>query len=1329
MRTQKSFRPECLHEFFECSSDRARHAPAVVSSHGQVTYGELEAEANRLARVLRKRGAGPGVLIALHFERSPEAILAILATLKSGAAYVPIDPSYPEDRIRHILDESECLLFLTHRRLEDSARVIAKADLLVIDGMADEISAEAPIRLTREETGASPSDLCYVIYTSGTTGRPKGVMTEHRAACNYVAAFNEICATGPEDRIFQGFSLSFDGSVEEIWMAFSNGSSLVLGEPHVPRLGDELARFLAEQEVTYFSTVPTLLSTLSEPFPGLRTLVVSGEPCPQELVHRWSRPGIRMLNVYGPTEATVNTTASECAPGRPITIGKPLRGYELFILDPENRPVPRGESGELLIGGRTLARGYLRQPELTSERFVPTPPGLPTASPRLYRTGDWVRENQEGELEFFGRIDSQVKLRGYRIELTEIESLLLEDEQIRWAAVRLHPRHELQELCAYIVLSDPKRPLERQEVLERLKARLPRYMIPSYLDVLEEPPTLTSGKTDRKRLPAPVHPLTGQDELHTPPGDALESKLEKIWASEFGLPQVSVDSDFFTDLGGYSLLAAQMITRVRAETPFQVTLREAYAFPTIRKLAAHLSASAAVAAQDPSLVPASLVDEPKNTRSATESATAALQFLATFLLYGVALLPLVPLYHLFAGWRAGWIPISTLALLTAAAILLMRPMLLAFSVGAKWLLIGKAEPGAYPLWGWTHLRYWLAQRFHGLSGAAALAGSPCMSLYYRFMGARVGKNCVIDTAHCSAWDLVTIGDESCIGADTQLQGSRVERGLLLVGGVEIGDQCFIGIHSALGLNVRMEPGAVLDDQSLLPDGQVLRGSGTFRGSPAQAADVSLPAVPDSEARQRHPFWLGAAHFALVGILDLLIAAPGFGLAIAGTLASNEFPDHLVLLGILAVPFSFVLYCLWFALLKRTLLSRLLPGTYSVESVVYLRKWLSDLLMRRARALLLPLYTTIFLPSWLRLLGARIGRGAELSTIWQLAPELVEIGEESFFADGSIIGGKRLFRGHFEVGRNRIGRRSFVGNSAVLPVGADLGSGCLLGVQSLAPTQHQCAPDNTEWLGSPSFPLPHRKKAEGFSEAVTFRPDLRLISQRVVIDGLRILLSVYLAAGAAAATLLSFRIFHQRYGSAGTLLAALLVGPAIATGSALLVIGAKKLVMGRFRPVIRPLWSRYVWLNELINGLYEYVMAPALVPYLGTPFIVPFLRAIGIRIGRKCCIETTLFSEFDLVRIGDRVALNPGAVIQTHLFEDRVMKSSHLTLHDDSSVGNMAVVLYDSEIRKDAILGPLSLLMKGETIASGERWHGIPTALAKDPQREVVGGEIKTQLAG
>lgn len=1322
----------CLHEVFEAQVEKAPDATALHCGDCSFTYAELDRKANQLAHRLRQLGAGPGQFVAIYFERSELPIIAILACLKSGVAYVPVDPSYPSDRIEHIIEESGLLFCLTERTLSLQATAFfAGTKLVVLDEEWPKIGSLSSARLHRKESGVLPQDLAYVIYTSGTTGRPKGVMAEHCHVTRFVEAFNEVCATRPLDRVYQGFSLSFDGSVEEMWMAFSNGSTLVVPARNAPRFSNELAGYLTELDITYFSTIPTLLSTMTDGIPTLRTLVLSGEVCSPKLVDRWSRPGLRILNVYGPTEATVNTTVATCLPGRPVTIGRPLRGYGIHIVDENLHPVPSGVKGELLISGETLARGYLKQPELTRERFLIASDRDKEGTKRCYRTGDLVRWNEQGELEFFGRIDSQVKIRGYRVELAEIESILLSHPQIQSASVRLFEREGLQELAAYVVLGQQAAVLDRNELLSLLESRVPPYMIPGYLDIVAELPRTTSGKVDRKQLPVPLHPLVRTSKTFIPPKSELECMIADVWVEILGVPAISAEDDFFLDLGGHSLVAAHMVTRLRERISHPVTIRDAYQFSTIRQLARHVEATAA-RSEETARLAARNKEGKASSRTAFESTprlsrvtTWTLQALSMYVISGIVMIPLALLFLLGLGWVLGTVSMEHLIGLSVLLVLLIWPTLLAFSIGAKWVLIGRYKPGEYKLWSLYYWRWWLVNRIAGLSGAAALSGTPLLPLYYRLMGARVGTRCTLDTVHCSAWDLIAIGDDTSIGAGTQILGYRVEHGILRLGHINIGSRCFIGIHSALGLDVQMGNDSSLDDQSLLPDLEVIPAGEGRRGSPAQRAKVHLPAGSTPQPRWRRAVF-ALAHLAAIEVMEIIMFLPAFLLLYLYWFVFSQTDLLMDVLGMIAsVPVIVILYCVFIAGLKRLILSRIKPGTYRVLSLIYLRKWLSDGLMTFSRVLLLPVYTTLYLPPLLRLMGTKIGPRAEISTVWSFAPELIDVGAESFFADGSIIGGRRCHRGYVEVAVNRIGYRSFVGNSAILPTGQSLGDNCLLGVQSIPPPENPCVPNGTEWLGSPSFALTYRAKVGNFDKSVTFKPTSRLYIQRAVIDSLRILIPIYLTLSALTIISITLFLLYQSVGTGVMIATAPIVGFTVGLGTVLAVAGLKKAVMGTYKPEIKPLWSMYVWLNEMVNGAYESVAAPVIAPLLGTPFVAPFLRLMGCRIGRHTYIETTLFSEFDLVEIGDYAALNHGVVIQNHLFEDRVFKSSSLQIGDEASIGNMSVILYDTKIERGAFVGPLSLLMKGETLRQDTQWHGIPTVQVSDHTALFAGRQTTT----
>jgi amino acid adenylation domain-containing protein len=377
--------PQRLHHFFERRAYGAhRHALAVVSGVEQLTYAELESRANRLAHLLIARGAGPGRTAGILLNRSTHTYVALLAALKAGSAFVPMDPSYPTDRLAFMAADAGVALIVTTSDL-GAPHCGLPCPALSLDR---EIAAVAAMPSTRPKLPADGAALAYIIYTSGTTGRPKGVAVTHANICHFLSVCTPIYDVGRHDRVYQGMTITFDFSIEEIWPTFIAGGTLVAGPTDSRKLGPALAEFLIEQKINVFYCVPTLLATLDRDVPSIHTLIVGGEPCPRDLVERWSRPERRVLNTYGPTETTVTATWCELEPGRPVTVGRPMPGYRIYILDETLRPVPHGETGEICIGGAGVAQGYVNRPDLTAAKFVPDPFEL---GHRLYRSGDLGR--------------------------------------------------------------------------------------------------------------------------------------------------------------------------------------------------------------------------------------------------------------------------------------------------------------------------------------------------------------------------------------------------------------------------------------------------------------------------------------------------------------------------------------------------------------------------------------------------------------------------------------------------------------------------------------------------------------------------------------------------------------------------------------------------------------------------------------------------------------------------------------------------------------------------------------------------------------------------
>jgi amino acid adenylation domain-containing protein len=480
--------PRLLHEYFERQATMRPDHPA-VQCNGQVfSYKQLDVLSNRIANWLRAHRIRAGSMVAICSEKSCELYAAIIGVLKAGAAYVPIDPKFPAERIRSIVRDAGVKVVISAGTFGRNLQLDGSIAVLLLDRNAGAIARRSSRRPRPRASGVTAHDACYVIYTSGSTGRPKGVVIEHRNAVNFIRALRTVYKLGESDRVYQGFSLAFDASIEEIWAAMSLGGTLMVPPEDVARSPADTAEFINRESITFFSTVPTFLALIEHDLPSVRLLVTGGEQCSSELVARWAR-GRRMLNTYGPTEATVVATAAECIPGQSVTIGKALPGYTTYVLNERYEPGAPGEVGELFIGGESIARGYLNQPALSSKRFVAVNLGSANSEARLFRTHDLVQATEDGQLQYVGRNDELVKIRGFRVELCEIEAILVEHPGVRAAAVAALRHGQMTELAAFVVTAGDLNQDERQQIVALLHERLPDYMVPRYLDAIDELPT------------------------------------------------------------------------------------------------------------------------------------------------------------------------------------------------------------------------------------------------------------------------------------------------------------------------------------------------------------------------------------------------------------------------------------------------------------------------------------------------------------------------------------------------------------------------------------------------------------------------------------------------------------------------------------------------------------------------------------------------------------------------------------------------------------------------------------------------------------------------
>ncbi len=581
---------------------------AVVCGPEQLSYRELNEQANRLARYLRDRGAGPEVPVGVCLERSLDQVIALVAILRAGGAYVTLDPEAPAERIQHVLQDTQMPLLLTQERLRGTVAAAA-AEVVSLDGDRAVIGGQRA-----DEPGGPPGEgqLAYIIYTSGSTGRPKGVMVERGALSAHSRAMIEEYRLGPRDRVLQFSQYSADASLEQILPALASGGCLVMRGTEIwsPR---QLLEELKRQQVTVMNLSPAYWQNVVREWaraPGdlaglqLRLVILGGERLTAQAVREWRElglPGVRLLNAYGPTETTITATLGEAGEEEdPITIGRPLPGRTVYVLDHGGQPVPAGVLGELHIGGPLLARGYLNQPTLTKERFGPDPFAA-RPDGRLYRTGDLVRFRSDGRMEYAGRNDEQVKIRGYRIEPGEVEAVLAQHPAVDEAVVVAQGDGGDKELVAFVV-SRTAGPLPPEQLRGYLAGKLPRHMQPAALEQLAELPRLATGKPDRRRLPQVERAKRRDEAAYVAPRLLAEQQLVQIWEELLEPRPIGIRDNFF-HLGGHSLLAAQLVDRIQRATGKKLALSTLFARPTVEQLAQALQDSPAEGEERARLLP------------------------------------------------------------------------------------------------------------------------------------------------------------------------------------------------------------------------------------------------------------------------------------------------------------------------------------------------------------------------------------------------------------------------------------------------------------------------------------------------------------------------------------------------------------------------------------------------------------------------------------------------------------------------------------------------------------------------------------------------------
>ncbi len=1290
---------ETLPELFSTSAKEFADKTALIFHEQSLTYAELDQWSDQVALYLAKKGIGRNASVGVWWQRGLELHVIILGIAKSGAAYAPVDREIPAERVEVILQEVGAAACFSMERLN------VKCPMLKIP-KRDEQSVSVGLK-----TGPLPTDCAYVLYTSGSTGKPKGIPISHEQICHLVRAEQTVIQINSTDKVYQGFSVSFDMWCEETWISYFAGATLWVADNTTSKAIDELADTLKQQNITVLHAVPSLLAVMEDSLPLLRLVNAGGEACTPQVLAKWAKEGIQFFNSYGPTETTVTATMATLKPGDPIIIGQPLPNYNLAVVDEGLNLVPVGEAGELVITGPGVSNGYVKLPQLTKEKFVAKPAplaGLP--GNMVYRTGDIAIINKDGSIDMQGRIDDQIKLRGYRIELGEIESKLNEIAGVRSAAVAVKKDSSGQEHLVGYVVTEGLAYIQENVFRTELSKGLPSYMVPSAIMVLPEMPRMPSGKINRKALPVPeslsadINSNAETLDMNAPVSDRIMAVLHRNFPNR----EIDPSMDFFTDLGGHSLLAAGFVSQLRRDAGLpNASLKDVYINRPLSNLIEVWSTRAETKAK-----PKRVFNKIPVLR---HIACWAAQTVALLIIYGLfAFQIFIPyLGYYYVDQETSNVAYSIITSLVLFSML--PPIFTVLCIATKWVVIGKMKAGDYPLWGAYYFRWWFVKTMQRLLPAQFLNGTPLYPTYLRMLGVKIAPDAQISDFAFGAEDLITIGSDVSISSQTNLNNAFVEDGMLKLRPITLGDHAYIGSSAIISGDSHMEAWSELQDLSFLQPGKTIGQGEVWQGSPAQLKekknieDLPQPLLVSTFTRRKYKliFILSLMIFPIIILLPLL---PTIITINKLDNAAGDY-DFTYMIG---APILALVYIVLFAaetiLLTRLLQRNIKPGKYSIYSMFYVRKWFADQLMSLSLIVLHPIYATVYVAGFFRALGAKIGKDTEISTASSVTHPLLQIGDGAFVADAVTLGEADIRAQQLILDNTTIESNSFVGNSALIPQGYHLDGNMLIGVLSIPPDKTQMAANAAkDWFGSPAIPLPRRQQSNPFPPELTIHPNMARKIARGLVEFIRIILPesaiiccsiLFIAYGHDLVVdeplwkiILYFPFYYLFY---------------MGLPAFLLTVLLKWVFIGKYKPKQRPMWSWNVWRSEAITSTYEALAIPFLLEYLqGTPWLPLIMRLLGVKTGKRIFMNTTDITEFDMVTICDDAALNADCGPQTHLFEDRVMKVGSVKIGARSSIGAGTIVLYDSELGDDTNIEALSLVMKGERLSPGTDWTGSP----------------------
>jgi non-ribosomal peptide synthetase-like protein len=1307
-----------LHQYFDRAVGRWPDAvaidvpPAPGRARQEITYRALDSMARAVAARLGPLDAPEPIVAILIPRDSPWLLAAQLAALYRGAAFTSLEPAFPDGQLRAQLDDALPAALVVTAATAARAEAMARGRCAIVvagAGLTDGPSTAAP----RAPATRGDRSLAYVIYTSGTSGRPKGVLVEHRSIANLVQADLDEFGLGLGDRVVQGSSAAYDSSIEETWLALAAGGTVVVADDATVRLGPDLVAWLHRERITVFCPPPTLLRSTgcedpARALPHLRLLYVGGEALPEDVAERWGR-GRTLVNGYGPTEAAVTVVRETVPPGMPIAIGRAIAGVTASVLAVDGTEVPPETSGELCLSGAALARGYHRLPALTAERF----PTHPTMG-RIYRTGDRARRDRAGRIFYEGRLDAQVKLRGYRVELEAVEARLAAWPGVALAAAAVQGDGAAQRLVAFVVPARPEAPPSLTALLAALRDTLPHYMVPARLGLVDALPTSVGGKLDRASLPGMDR---GTDQRSSTPrvgaNSPLEAAIVDAMQSTLHLAnRVSTTDDFFIDLGGDSLAAGLLVSRLRARTETaSLTTRDVYQGRTAAALAAR-----AAATNRPGPAPAATVETlaPLGrvlATTAVQSVWIAGELVIAALLGYAVIAIAVP----WLDARVGLFGVIVAAPIAATvAAIAWTPIAVLLTAAAARALTAGLRPGRVPAWSVTHLRLWIVQQLAAGIPWGALSGTHALSATLRLLGARVGHHVAVhrgvDLAH-GVWHLLALGDRVSLARDVALRLVDYDAGSVVIGAVTVGDDATLDVHAGVGPDCVIEANASLGPWASVRAGTRVAAGERWEGVPATAVGRTAPAPPLDA-----PGALGAwSHTAAMGAARGAAAAAFWVPALVAAVAVCVWCDVATLADLRAqlwtarfwLPASAgVVASLAIGLVVAAAICRGLgperPGVVAARSWTSVRVECKTQLLDGASRWL---SGSTAWPLWLRVAGMRIGPAAEVSTIIDTVPDLVTMGQECFLADGVYLAAPRIDRGTMTLGRVTMGARCFVGNHAVLGAGTSLPDDMLIGVCTVA-TPAMAAVAGAAWFGHPPLLLP--RPVPIADRRTTHDPSALRRLNRALWEAARLALPI----GPLAATAWwAERLLDTPARGLALVGVAAATTAAAALALAAVCVALKWLLLGRVRPGVHPLWSCWCSRWDFLYVIWDLYARWLVVPFDGTLWLPWYLRAMGMRIGKRVLLGPgfTQVVDPDLIAIGDGATVH--AMFQAHTFEDRVLKLGPVRIGAGATLGPGTVPLYDVTVGAGTAVAAHSVIMKGETLVAQTAYEGVPVAVA------------------